>query len=322
MGDGLLRVGLFVGREWSFPPAFLDEVNSRTKDTGVVAEYVQIAGTRMNEPIPYRVIVDRISHEVPYYRSYLKNAVLQGSLVINDPFMWSSDDKFFGASLLDKMGITHPRTVVLPNKEYVPGIVHEESLRNLKYPVDWDGIVAYLNGFPLVLKDAHGGGWKAVHIVHSMDDLFEKYNDSGLLTMILQEFIQWDNYGRCMGLGRKHVHVMKYTPRPVYGNNYLPEHDFSPELVDLMVESTLRLNDAFGYDMNAVEFAIKDGVPYAIDFMNPAPDMDVNSLGKVNFDWMIRTMADVAIDFALDPNAQNRSRYHWGQIAQEIDSSG
>jgi len=319
---GLKRVGVFVGREWSWPPAFIDEVNRRTKDTGVIAEYVSIGGTRMNEPTPYRVIVDRISHEVPYYRSYLKNAVLQGCKVINDPFMWTSDDKYFGASLLDKMGITHPKTVVLPNKEYVPGIVHEESLRNLLYPVPWGNIVEYLGGFPLVLKDAHGGGWKVVHIVHSWDELFEKYNDSGLLTMILQEFIQWDNYGRCMGLGQQHVHVMKYTPRPVYGNNYLPEHDFDPALVNLMVESTLKLNRAFGYDMNAVEFAIKDGVPYAIDFMNPAPDMDTHSLGRGHFDWMVKTMADVCIGYALEPAAQTRTRYEWGRLAQELDSQG
>ncbi|MBK8026188.1 MAG: hypothetical protein IPK19_33575 [Chloroflexi bacterium] len=322
MSDGLLKIGLLVGREWSFPPAFLDEVNLRTADTGVMAEYVKVGGTQMNEPSQYRVIVDRISHEVPYYRSMLKNAVLQGTLVIHDPFMWTADDKFFGASMLAKMGIPHPKTVVLPNKEYVPGIVHEESLRNLIYPIDWEGIVEYLGGFPLVLKDAHGGGWKSVHIVHDLNDLFEKYNDSGLLTMILQEYIHWDNYGRCMGLGQQYVHVMKYTPRPVYGNNYLPEHDFPAELVEQLVDHTLRLNRAFGYDMNAVEFAIKDGVPYAIDFMNPAPDMDVNSLGRVHFDWMVKTLADVAIGYATDPNAQTRSRYRWGQLAQSLDGGG
>jgi len=36
----------------------------------------------MDEPAKYRVIVDRISHEVEYYRGYLKHAVLQGSYVI------------------------------------------------------------------------------------------------------------------------------------------------------------------------------------------------------------------------------------------------
>ena len=118
------RVGLLVGREWSFPPAFIEEVNKR--DEGVSAEYVKLGGTMMDEPCPYAVIIDRISHEVPYYRSYLKNAVLQGTTVINNPFMWTADDKFFEASLATKLGVASPKTVVLPNKEYVPGIVHPD----------------------------------------------------------------------------------------------------------------------------------------------------------------------------------------------------
>src|SRR5690349_6575453 len=93
-----LKIGLLIGREWSWPPAFIEEIARR--DVGIVAEYVKLGGTSMNEPNPYRVIVDRISHEIPYYRSYLKNAVLQGVKVINDPFMWTADDKFFGASLV------------------------------------------------------------------------------------------------------------------------------------------------------------------------------------------------------------------------------
>jgi len=191
-----LKIGLFVGREWSWPPAFIEEVNRR--DEGVTAEYVKVGGTAMNEANPYRVIVDRISHEVPYYRSYLKNAALQGVKVINDPFMWTADDKFFGASLADKLGVVSPKTVVLPNKEYVPGINHDESLRNLKYPMEWQVLVNQVGGMPVVLKDAHGGGWKEVYIVHSMEELFRHYNESGLLTMVLQEFIAWDNYARCM----------------------------------------------------------------------------------------------------------------------------
>ena len=126
------KVGIMVGREWSFPPAFIDEVNRRNE--GVVAEFVKLGGTKMNEPNEYAVIIDRISHEVPYYRSYLKNAVLQGVHVINNPFMWTADDKFFEASLAARLGVAHPKTIVLPNKDYVPGIVHDESLRNLIYP--------------------------------------------------------------------------------------------------------------------------------------------------------------------------------------------
>lgn len=305
-----LKVGLFVGREWSWPPAFIEEVNQRNE--GVIAEYVKVGGTGMNEPCEYRVIVDRISHEVPYYRSYLKNAALQGVKVINDPFMWTADDKFFGASLADKVGVASPKTIVLPNKDYVPGIVHNESLRNLTYPMDWNTLVEKVGGMPCVLKDAHGGGWKEVYVVNSVPELIWRYNESGLLTMVLQEFIQWDNYARCMCLGQDEIYVMKYDPSQ---RKYHEQHDFSPELYARIVKDAKTLVQAFGYDMNTVEFAIKDGIPYAIDFMNPAPDMDINSLGKVHFDWMVTHMADLCIRLAKS-KAATRDRYYWGKLSK------
>ena len=294
-----LKVGLLVGSEWSFPPAFIEQVNRR--DEGVVAEYVMLGGTRMDEPSPYVVIIDRISHEVPYYRSYLKNAVLQGVTVINNPFMWTADDKYFEASLATKLGIASPKTIVLPNKEYVPGIVHPDSLRNLIAPLDWQAVIDSI-GLPCVLKDAHGGGWKEVYICHSMEELIYNYDQTGLLTMVVQEFIEWDHYVRCMCLGQEEVLPIKYNP---HERRYYVEHDhLSPELGQRIVEDSLKLVQALGYDMNTVEWAVRDGVPYAIDFMNPAPDMDVNSLTQFYFDWVVSHMADMAIRLAKEPRPQ------------------
>ena len=294
-----LKVGLLVGREWSFPPAFIEEVNGR--DEGVIAEYVKLGGTRMDEPNPYAVIIDRISHEVPYYRAYLKSAVLQGVTVINNPFMWTADDKFFEASLATKLGIASPKTVVLPNKEYVPGIVHPDSLRNLIAPLDWQAIIDYV-GLPCVLKDAHGGGWKEVYVCHSIEELIYNYDQTGLLTMVVQEFIEWEHYVRCMCLGQEEVLPIKYNP---HERRYYVEHDhLTPELGQRIVEDSLKLVRALGYDMNTVEWAVRDGIPYAIDFMNPAPDMDVNSLTHFYFDWVVSHMAGMAIRLAKEPRPQ------------------
>jgi hypothetical protein len=286
-------VGLMVGREWSMPPALIDAIQRRK--AGVEADYVRIGETRMDEPCPYAVIIDRISHEVPYYRTYLKNAVLQGTAVINNPFMWSADDKFFGASMATKLGVAHPKTVALPNREYIPGIKHDESLRNLKYPLDWESILSYI-GLPCILKDAHGGGWRDVFVCRSRDEVIHHYNGSGQLVMILQEFIEWEHYGRCLVLGQEHLLPMNYDPRE---RRYLVEHaHLSPELGKRVVHDSLAICKAFGYDMNSVEFAVRDGVPYAIDFMNPAPDMDVNSLTPSYFEWAVEHLADVAIALA------------------------
>lgn len=292
----MAKIGLIVGREWSFPPAFIEEVNRRNE--GVTAEFVKLGAPRMDDSPEYRVVIDRISHEVPFYRTVLKHMALRGVTVVNNPFMWTADDKFFGATLATSLGLAHPKTVVLPNKEYIPGIVHTESLRNLVFPLDWKAIVDYV-GLPCILKDAHGGGWKEVYVCSTMDELLFNYDHSGLLTMIVQEFIEWDEFVRCICLGQEIVRPIKYDPKE---RRYYPELDFlPPPLMQRVVEDSLTLVRALGYDMNSMEWAIKDGIPYAIDFMNPAPDMDIYSLTPTHFEWVVSSMADMAIRLAKEP---------------------
>lgn len=295
------KIGLVVGREWSFPPAFIEEVNRRNE--GVTAEFVKLGAPHMDDPAEYRVIIDRISHEVPFYRTVLKHAALRGTTVVNNPFMWSADDKFFGATLANSLGLAHPKTVVLPNKEYIPGIVHSESLRNLAFPLDWQGVVDYI-GMPCILKDAHGGGWKEVYVCNSKEELLHHYDHSGLLTMVAQEFIHWDEFVRCMCLGQEDVLPMKYDPK---ARKYHTERDYLPApLLRRIVEDSQTLIRALGYDMNSIEWAVKDGIPYAIDFMNPAPDMDIYSLTPDNFEWVVTHMAEMAIRLAKEPAAAAR----------------
>ncbi len=303
-----VKVGLLVGREGTFPQAFIDRVNGR--DAGVIAEMVELSGSKMDEPCEYKVIVDRISHEVPYYRSYLKNAVLQGTIVINNPFWWTADDKYVESTIAHRLGVAHPKTVVLPNKSYVQGIV-DASLRNMKYPLPWEELLEY-TGTPAFLKPAVGGGWKNVFKVHSVQELLEAYDQTGELTMVLQEGIEFDRYVRCFCLGRKHVLLMHYDPgerRYHQDPNYL-----SPELAKRVENDCLKLCEALGYDMNTIEFAVRDGIPYAIDFLNPAPDFDYWSLGEYHFNWVLDTMSDVVIEYATGKVKPQSVEYRWDNL--------
>jgi hypothetical protein len=291
------KIGVLVGREWSWPPAFIEEVNRRA--AGVQAEFIKLGGTRMNEFCTYDVIIDRISHEIPYYRTFLKTAALSGTRIINNPFWWSADDKFFGASLCTALGIPHPRTVALPTHSYFEGVV-EESLRNLRYPIPWREHVEYVGGFPLILKPVNGGSLRNVYKVHSYEELWRAFNETGTDPMMLQEFISYEKYVRCIVIGRQHVMTIKYDAGAPWPQRYFRDDQYlTPAEGRQVVDNALRLNQALGYDMNTVEFAIRGGVPYAIDFTNPAPDFDVNSLGSHYFDWVVRTLADVAIERAL-----------------------
>lgn len=298
------KIGLLVGRENTFPQAFIDRVNSKGGGE-ITAELIQLGGTTLDDEIPYSVIVDRMSHEIPYYRIYLKKAVADGVAVINNPFWFNADDKFFECILAGRLGVAVPKTVILPNKTYEADIV-PESLRNLVYPMPWENILEY-TGLPAVLKPAVGGGWRNVTVVHSLEELWAAYDQSGVLPSILQEFIRWENYARCWVLGRTDVLVSKYDPSRSHFERYRPhEDDFSDELRARIVQDCLTLCTALGYDMNTVEFAVRDGIPYAIDFLNPAPDMDLHSVTPANFEWVVEHMADLAIDYAQGKREPDR----------------
>jgi hypothetical protein len=301
-----LRVGLLVGRERRFPDALIYEINQR--DIGVFCEYVLLGGTRMAETPPYSLLIDRISHEIPYYATFLKTAALAGAVVINNPFWRAADDKFFGASLITRLGIASPRTIALPNQSYVDGVVGE-SLRNLEYPLNWQSIVDYI-GMPAVLKPHWGGGWKDVTVVRSIEELWAAYNRSGTQTMIVQEYIAWEHYVRCVCIGQERVLPIRYDPHAPFHRRYVVDHEHLSSRLGARILNDARLiNRAMGYDMNTVEFAIREGVPYAIDFMNTAPDFDPVSLPPVYFEWVVKNMADLVIERARQANIPPEP--HW-----------
>ncbi len=315
-----MKIGILVGMESTFPPALIEKINGM--DAGVTAEYVKIGGIKMGEPSGYRLIFDRISHEIPFYRSYLKNAVLNGTIVVNNPFWWSADEKFFGYSLATRLGLAVPKTVLLPQKAYIKGVT-DASLRNLEFPLDWDRIIEHV-GMPAILKPHDGGGWKDVYKVDSKDELWSSYDRTGTLAMVLQEFIDFTAYVRCYCVAKKQVLVMPYDPA---NRRYLPreENRYDPLIEDRIVRDTIMINEALGYDLNTVEFAIKDGIPYAIDFTNPAPDADIWSVTEPYFNWITDAVANMLVDYAK--NAVPTLRYHrWNKwlnqdAAQDLSSA-
>jgi hypothetical protein len=297
------KVGLLCGREYSFPPAFIVKVNQLGKSDGVAAEFIKLGGTRMDDAAQYAVIVDRISHEVAYYRGYLKQAVLQGSYVINNPFWWTADDKFFNYAMAAKLGIAIPKTVLLPQKGYPSDVdITSESLHNLTYPIDWEGLLDYV-GRPAILKPYSGGGWKHVYKVNNKQELLAAYDQTAPYCMTLQEFIDFTGYVRCFTFGKIDIMPVRYDPKE---RRYLVEHKYlSDDLGSRIVKDAQTINQALGYEMNTIEFAIKDNVPYAIDFLNPAPDFERDRITEFYFETVVDKMARLVIDRALHGDAAN-----------------
>jgi hypothetical protein len=286
------KVGILVGREVTFPESIINSINEKGKGE-VTAEMMVVGGIRLDEPKRWDVVIDRISHEVPYYRATLKRLALEGTYIINNPFWWSADDKFFNFCLAAKLGVAIPKTVLLPQHSYIKDIT-SESLRNLEFPIDWQAVVDYV-GFPAFLKPHDGGGWKNVSKVTSLDELWNEYNDSSTLCMTLQEGIEYDHFVRCYCVGKEKVLIMPYDPSKPYlsGMQYVNvENYLTPELHERVEQDVRTICTALGYDLNTVEFAIKDGIPYAIDFMNPAPDAELASVGEQNHRWIVDNMTE------------------------------
>ncbi len=302
------KVGLLVGRERSFPDALIAEVARRGEE--VVASYATLDITRIDAPPDYDVLVDRISHDIPCYQPVLKLAMLAGTRVVNDPFWRIADDKLYNAALAAQLGVAVPKTAVLPSKSYGPDIT-SGSLSNLTYPLDWEGLARDF-GFPMYMKPHWGGGFRDVSRIENMDSLFAAYDKSGDKTMIVQEGIEWSQYVRCIvvgagpsarELGRPgHVLPALWDPRLGHFERYVRAHEtmppLAPELEARVVDDAQKICGALGYEMNTVEFAIRNGVPYAIDFMNPVPDAKPETVTPLYFTWLVKTVADVAIEYA------------------------
>lgn len=292
------RIGLLYGMERSFPAALAERVNALGEGR-VACEPVRIGALRQDRPAPYDLILDRISHEVPFYRTYLKVAISQGVQVVNNPVWWAADDKFFDNLVAESVGVAVPKTILLPHKEHPPN-TQAKSFRNMKF-VEWDQVFEYL-GFPIFLKPADGGGWRDVYKVDDEQEFFAAYDKTHVLPMMAQEAIEFDEYYRCYILGRERVRVMRYDPKQPHHLRYVQNAPATePKLLERIHRDAKALCNALGYDLNTVEFAIRDGIPIAIDFMNPAPDADLHSVGEENFRWVCENMAEVLIDRVKNP---------------------
>ncbi len=310
------KIGVLHGKERSFPEALVARINSKNVP-GVAAEPVKIDMVAQGEPTEYAVIFDRISQDVPFYRAYLKNAALCGTAVINNPFWWSADEKFFNNCLATQIGVPVPKTVILPSRD-LPTDTSSESFSNLAYPLDWDRIFKYI-GFPAYMKPHAGGGWKSVYQLNNLDEFFEKHAETEQLVMMLQEEIKFEEYYRCYCIGGKYVRIMPYEPRNPHHLRYVADFSPSPERYKLMEDIVLRICRYLGYDFNTVELAVRDGVPYAIDFCNPAPDAEVTSVGQENFDWVVENAANYAIERAQS-HVDGADNLTWGEYIKRSSS--
>jgi glutathione synthase/RimK-type ligase-like ATP-grasp enzyme len=312
------KIGILFGQERSFPQALVERIN-RAGDAGVTAEPALVGGIGLDTPRKYDLILDRISQDIPFYRAVLKKLAFDGTIVVNDPFWWSADDKFFNNVIAQSVGVAVPKTVLLPSNQHPPETT-SESMSNLTFPLEWDEIFSYV-GFPAYFKPHSGGGWKNVYRVTNPDEFFAAYRASGQHVMILQEEIVFEDYFRCYVLGARYVHLMRYDPRQPHENRYVRgAPPIETALEERLTSDCLKLTGALGYEFDTVELAVRDGVPYAIDFLNPAPDADVVSIGPDNFEWVVERSAKWLVERVNEGRKPSRA-WEWRNAREAVAST-
>ncbi len=312
------KIGVLFGQERSFPYALVDRIN-RSGGPEVTAEPVKVGGVGLETPKKYDLVLDRISQDIPFYRAFAKKLAFDGTIVVNDPFWWSADDKFFNNVVAKSVGVEVPKTVLLPSHDHPPDTT-SESMSNLVFPLEWEEIFSYV-GFPAYFKPHAGGGWKNVYRVTNADEFFAAYRASGQHVMMLQEEIVFDEYFRCYVLGAKHVHPMRYDPRQPHENRYVRgAGGIEAALEERLRADCLKLTGALGYEFDTVELAVRDGVPYAIDFLNPAPDADVASIGPDNFEWIVENSAKWLVERVQEGRKPSRA-WEWQKAREAVESA-
>ena len=140
-----------------------------------------------------------------------------------------------------------------------------------------------------------------------MDDFFEKHGETGQLVMLLQEEIIFEEYYRCYCIGGKYVRIMPYEPRNPHHLRY--EADFHP------VSETIETNGrdrAYASINTSVMISIQwNWQCVMVCHMQlisaiPAPDAEVKSVGEENFEWVVETAANYAIERAHGTTAGKR----------------
>jgi hypothetical protein len=134
--------------------------------------------------------------------------------------------------------------------------------------------------------------------------------------------VEFDEYYRCYVVGQEKVHIMKYDPKLPHHERYVKGNPppSTKALRERIERDSLALCRALGYDLNTVEFAVEGGVPYAIDFLNPAPDAEITSVGQENFDWIVNAVAEMAVKMATEGQSPVKE-FRWAEFLAGADGA-
>jgi hypothetical protein len=254
--------------------------------SGLPVERMSIGAHVHGEAPPYRIVVDRLSFCDPFLRHLLRSWSIGGCYVLNDPFFTLVHDKLSELLIYDRLGIPHPRTVLLPRHN------GKEDLSAIVRDAEWEK-VGDVVGFPCVVKPVDGYAWEDVVIAADGAELRSiAARLPGTRPLLVQELIRWDSYYRAFCIDRREVRIVRWEPKPLDAGIYTAASEAELAVIGpLVTEKTAALNGALGLDFNAVEWAVRpDGTPVMIDSYNDVPDVRPEKLHPACYEWVVGTL--------------------------------
>ncbi|MBP8301107.1 MAG: hypothetical protein KA020_12130 [Planctomycetes bacterium] len=284
------NIGLSLGADICWPLAFEQILADSKLELKLGKDVVTFACERtaiepfkLQQGCKYDVVVDRLTHWLAIQREWIKKSVLMDGLyVYNNPWSVQSYEKHSTYCAMTALGMPIPETIMVPQKNYEPKADLDYTLKAYARLFDlgkWGNEL----GYPQFMKPYDGGGWQGVSKVDNEAELRETYEKSEKWLMHVQKAVAgFDLFVRAVGIGPQ-VRVIKYdASQPLHGR-YLTDRNFcSKDDEQVMIDTCLTINTFFGWDFNSCEALRKDGVFYPIDFANPCPDSQVNS---IHYHW-------------------------------------
>jgi hypothetical protein len=269
---------------------------------------------RVQDPIPYDLLIDRVSHWHPFAREWLKTAALDGCYVINHPFHFQSLEKQVGFAAMARLGLDVPNTWVLPPKDQSKLVAGAPERLHEVFSLDEVGKAVE---YPLFLKPHNGGGWIGVSRVRNLQELSEAYDASGERVMLAQHDVSSLRFARCMVVGPR-VAVLPYDPyAPLHARYRLDETFLTAEEETRLGDLCRWINAFHGFEWNTIEFLLRDGRYHPIDFFNGVPDCSPTSLHDY-FLWTVTGLLEWCLFVLLEERSMRLSTRmaRWLQVAR------
>ena len=324
------RIGLSLGADLCWPRCFEDllarldpRIPVGDDVMRVEAERVVIEPFDLQQPVPYDLVIDRLTHWYGVTREWIKKAVvLDGTYVFNNPWSVQSMEKQTSYCAMMRLGMAIPKTWLLPPKEYD----HQPDLQ-----VTLERYARYFDlaeigdevGYPCFMKPYDGGGWVGVSCARDAEALKAAYEESGKFVMHVQKGVEgYDRFVRCIGVGPQ-VQYVSYDPDAPLHERYRedqPDTFLEPADQAELADAALTINSFFGWDFNSSEYLRSSGAWHPIDFANPCPDSQATSL-HVHFPWLVKAKLRWAL-FVLGTGRAMRPNLDWAPYFEIAEGDG